>query len=481
MMLMPLMMPPVITALMWKVMMASTEGGVLNYLLGFLGLGPVNWFGSPVAAMASILIIDTWGNLPFVALILLGGLQALPTEPYEAARVDGAGSMDIFRRITLPLLGSFLLLAVTFRTMDSLRTFDVIYATTVGGPADATTNLHIMAYTYAFQWYQMGKGTALGHGAARARGGSHPHPAQAGQACGRTGGAMSASVVAAQPRRRTPVQPLAWIGLAVLLVWTLFPFLWVLMTSLKTPTDIISVPPKFTFVPTIDNYQALLFGEAHGDRASTRPDFPLFFVNSLITSSGAMLLSLAAGIPAAYALARYNFRMKNALAFLLLSFRFAPFLTFLIPLYLIYQRLGLYNTHIGLILAYQLITLPFTVWMLRSFFAEVPNEVVEAAEIDGCSWWVVLTRLILPLTMPGVAVTIILGFMFSWNTFSLPLMLAGRETFPVTVGAIQFISYEQVLWGQMSAATIIAVLPQLVLSLFVQKYIVRGLTMGAAR
>lgn len=159
-MLLPLMIPPVITALMWKIMMASTNAGIINYLLSFLGLGPVNWFGSPWGAIASVLIIDTWGNLPFVALILLGALQALPTEPYEAARVDGASPAAMLRYITLPLLSPFLILAGTFRAMDSLRIFDVIYATTMGGPNDATTNLHIMAYQFAFQWYQIGKGMA---------------------------------------------------------------------------------------------------------------------------------------------------------------------------------------------------------------------------------------------------------------------------------------------------------------------------------
>jgi multiple sugar transport system permease protein len=159
-MLMPLMIPPVIAALMWKVMMDSTRAGILNYLLSFIGVDAVNWLGSPHGAVISILIIDTWGNLPFVSLVLLGGLQALPTEPYEAARVDGAGSAAMLRYITLPLLRPFLILAVTFRVMDSLRIFDVIYATTMGGPDEATTNLSVTAYQDAFQWYQMGMGIA---------------------------------------------------------------------------------------------------------------------------------------------------------------------------------------------------------------------------------------------------------------------------------------------------------------------------------
>jgi multiple sugar transport system permease protein len=267
----------------------------------------------------------------------------------------------------------------------------------------------------------------------------------------------------------------------MLLAWTAFPFVWILLTSLKNPGDILSVPPKFVFTPTIDNYAALVMGEQRGQYSSTRPDFPLFFLNSMIISLGAVALSVVTGIPAAYALARFSFPMKNGLAFVLMSFRFVPFIAFVIPLYILYQRVGLYNTHAGLILAYQLITLPFTIWMLRSFFMEIPLEIQEAAKIDGCSWFGVLARVILPLSLPGIAVTVILGFMFCWNAFNYPLMLAGRQTFPVTVGAIQFISYEQVLWGQMAAATIVAALPQLVLSLMVQKYIVRGLTMGAVK
>jgi multiple sugar transport system permease protein len=266
-----------------------------------------------------------------------------------------------------------------------------------------------------------------------------------------------------------------------LVVWTVFPFFWILLTSLKQPLDVIAAPPKIFFEPTLDNYAGIFIGRQRGAYASARPDFPLFFLNSVIISGGAVLLSFLAGIPASFALARYRFRFKEQLAFLFMSFRFAPFIAFLIPLYILFQRTGLYNTYSGLIFAYQIITLPFTIWMLRSFFMEIPLEVEEAAKIDGCSWWGVLTRIILPLSMPGIAVTLILGFMFSWNAFNYPLMLAGRQTFPVTVGAIQFISYEQVLWGQMAAASLVAVLPQLILSLFVQKYIVRGLTMGAVK
>jgi multiple sugar transport system permease protein len=289
-------------------------------------------------------------------------------------------------------------------------------------------------------------------------------------------------------RTLAPTTALGWSrrtllagGIGLLVVWTTFPFVWILLTSLKQPVDVIAVPPKFLFTPTAENYQALFLGQQRGRYMSSRPDFPSFFLNSIVICCGAVALSFAAGVPAAYALARHQFRFREQFAFLFMSFRFVPFITFLIPLYILFQQVGLYNTYSGLVLAYQLITLPFTVWMLRSFFMEIPLEVEEAAKIDGCSWWGVLTKIILPLSLPGMAVTLILGFMFSWNAFNYPLRLAGRQTFPVTVGAIQFISYEEVLWGQMAAASIVAIVPQLLLSLGVQKYIVRGLTMGAVK
>ena len=145
-------------------------------------------------------------------------------------------------------------------------------------------------------------------------------------------------MIAQSVLRRNHLRNLVFVVMAVvLLLWTVFPFVWILLTSLKSPGDIISVPPKFTFTPTFDNYMALVIGEQRGQYASTRPDFPRFFLNSMIISIGAVTVSVAAGIPAAYALARFAFPLKNALAFLFMSFRFVPFIAFVIPLYLLFQ------------------------------------------------------------------------------------------------------------------------------------------------
>jgi len=186
-------------------------------------------------------------------------------------------------------------------------------------------------------------------------------------------------------------------------------------------------------------------------------------------------------VPAAYALARFRFRFKEDIAFTFLSFRFAPEIAIIIPIYVLYQKLQLYNSYIGLILVYQLITLPLIIWIMRGYFEDISVEIEQAARLDGYTWWGVFTKIALPLVKPGLAATAILAFIFAWNNFIFGLILGAKETFPTTVGTLGFISYESVLWGQMAAATVITILPPLLLAIFIQKYLVRGLTMGALR
>jgi multiple sugar transport system permease protein len=279
----------------------------------------------------------------------------------------------------------------------------------------------------------------------------------------------------------TPRGACIYLALALLSVWILFPFFWIFLTSIKTPVDVIAAPPKFVFTPTWANYKALFVTEQETGYASSRPDFLLFFKNSAILSFGAVLLSVAAGMPAAYILARYKFRGREPLAFTFLSFRFAPALAVIIPLNVLFQHIGFYNTYRGLILAYQVVSLPLIIWIMRGYFQEIPVEIEESARIDGCSWWGAFTRVAVPLSAPGLAATAVLAFIFCWNAFTFALILGSRETFPITVGAIQFISYESVLWGQMAAASLVSILPQLIAAIFIQKYIVRGLTMGAVK
>ena len=157
--LIPLMVAPVLSALMWKLMLP--QHGVINYLLSFLGIPAVSWLSNPNTALMTLVCIDAYINVPFVAIIILAGFQALPKEPYEAAAVDGASKLFIFKKITFPLVTPLIIVALIFRLILSLKTFDIIYATTGGGPGNVTTNLHLLAYMNIFKYGQGAKATSI--------------------------------------------------------------------------------------------------------------------------------------------------------------------------------------------------------------------------------------------------------------------------------------------------------------------------------
>ena len=154
----PMMIPPIVSALMWKVILLPTNQGVLNHILDLVGIRPIAWLGDSSTALVSLILIDVWIYSPFAVLIFLAGLQSMPKEPYEAAQVDGASGWFMFRKLTLPLLTPSIVLVTLFRLIDSLKVFDIIYATTKGGPAGATTTLHIQSYFEAIRWFRMGRG-----------------------------------------------------------------------------------------------------------------------------------------------------------------------------------------------------------------------------------------------------------------------------------------------------------------------------------
>ena len=272
---------------------------------------------------------------------------------------------------------------------------------------------------------------------------------------------------------------LVYLGMVLLGIYILAPVAWIVMMSFKSKIDVISVPPKFIFAPTLDNYLAL-FGVGKVGLL-TGSTFLSFFKNSMILALGSVLLSMVLGMPAAYAFARLRFKAKEPLAFTYLSFRFVPEITIILPLYVLYQKLNLYNTYTGLILVYQLISLPFIIWMMRSYFEEIPVAIEQAARTDGYSWARTFFRMVLPLAAPGVAASLVLAFIFCWNNFIFGLMLGGTNTQPVTVGLLSFMGTNEVQWGLMAAATVIAIVPEMILALSVQRYMVRGLTLGAVK
>lgn len=266
-------------------------------------------------------------------------------------------------------------------------------------------------------------------------------------------------------------------GFAALLIYILFPLVWIMMMSLKGYADVIAFPPKFAFIPTLENYAEVLFGTGEAGAG----EFRHYLFNSILVSCGAVLLSLLVGVPAAFALSRNRVRGSDHIAFTFLSLRFAPELAVIIPLYAIFQQVQIYDTYVGLILAHQLITIPLVIWIVRTFLADVPIEIEEAAQLDGCGPWQTLLRIVVPIIKPGVASAAILAFIFSWNNLLTGLVLSGPNTRPVTVGILQAIGFDQVRWGWMAAAAMIAAVPGMIIAVYLQRYLVRGLTMGVGK
>lgn len=252
-------------------------------------------------------------------------------------------------------------------------------------------------------------------------------------------------------------------------VFALFPLLWMVIITFKSDAEMYTT--TFIFNPTLENYEAVLLGT----------DYFKAFLDNIIVSGGAVIVSILVGVPAAYALARFNFKGKEDLAFTILSFKFAPEILVILPLFMIYQKIGLYDTYAGLIWVYQLITMPLLIWVLRGYFEDISVEVEQAAQLDGYPWYHVFLKILLPLIKPGLVAAGLLAFIFAWNSFTFSLLLSGFNIETVTVASLKYIASDTVHYGQMAVAATISAIPEVVLALLIQKHLVRGLSFGAVK
>jgi multiple sugar transport system permease protein len=258
-------------------------------------------------------------------------------------------------------------------------------------------------------------------------------------------------------------------GLSVYALFALFPLIWMVTCSFKADAQMYNT--VFRFTPTLQNYSAVLLGTDY---------FRAFFQN-LVVSGGAVLLTVLAGVPAAYALARYDFKKKEDVAFQILSFKFAPEIMVILPICLIFQKIGLYDTYFGLIWVYQLITMPLLIWVVRGYFEDISVEVEQAAQLDGYKWFDVFFQILIPLIKPGLVASGLLAFIFAWNSFTFPLVLSGFRIQTITITSLRYIASDTVHYGQVAVASVIAVLPEIIACLFIQKHLVRGLSFGAVK
>ncbi|HEY0493927.1 MAG TPA: carbohydrate ABC transporter permease [Candidatus Dormibacteraeota bacterium] len=259
---------------------------------------------------------------------------------------------------------------------------------------------------------------------------------------------------------------LAWVVAFIFF----FPVLWMVLEGFKEETQAASIPPTIFFTPTLSAYQEVL-----------SRDFPPFFINSAIATIFSTFLVIVLGLPAAYALAIRPVKKTRDVLFFFISTRFLPFAASLVPLYILARNLHLLDNILALIIIYTTINLPLGVWLLRSFLLEIPNDLFEAARVDGAGLYDELVRIILPVVTPGLAATALICLIFSWNEFFYAVNLTSSIAATSPIFLVGFISGRGLFYAKLSAAATLASLPVLLAGFVAQRQLIRGLTMGAVK
>ena len=386
--------------------------------------------------------------------------------------MDGANRWQLFRYVTIPMIMPVVLTVFFIRMMDALRIVDEVWMLTGGGPGSATRFLGIHIWRVVFPKTDYGYGsamslltlyftivlcwlvfTAITH-------------------------ATPGGVVMSDRKVRKSLGTIGTYAIWILAtVLVLFPVYWMFLVSARSRVELFGAP---TFVQTTffaDNYVKPL----------TDPTFQRYLRNSLIVSSANALLVVFLAVTATYALSRWRLRGDQSVFFWTITNRMAPPAAFMLPLFLLLTRVlrignfSLFDTRIGLILLYCTFNLPFAIWLLKGIMDGIPLELDEAALVDGAGLWTVLTRIIVPLAAPGIAITGVLSWVFAWNEYLFAATLTSVNARTVTTGLAEFVTVTGTNWGQMAAMSVISILPALLFLGLVQRYIVVGLTFGAVK
>lgn len=259
-----------------------------------------------------------------------------------------------------------------------------------------------------------------------------------------------------------------YILLAIILVCVTFPFLWMVLASFKSMVDLLNVEKMFIFKPTFQPYIDVF----------QKYDFVRPIINSFIVGLLSTVLSLVLGLPTAYSIARYR---QTLFSGIILIIRIIPSITFLVPWYIIFNKIHLTGTYTALILAHILVSLPLIIWIMIPYYEQMPKELEQAAWVDGCSKVGTFFKIMLPLSSPGILTSSILAFIFSWNNFIFALVLCTNETKTLPTAVFNFVSYTEINWSSLMAAAVLITLPILIISLVLQRYVIAGLTAGAVK
>ena len=521
-MLLPWIVPEVVTAMAWRSIYDPIFGG-LNPILLQLGLidRPHGWLSEPRLAMPSVIAVNIWKGIPFYTMLLLAGLKAIDRELYEAAEVDGAGGLERFRNITLPGLKYVILVTVLLSTISTFNTFGLVYLMTGGGPGGATRLYSILAYEKAIIGLRFGPGAATALSMApllaivilllarfmRRDPASRADDTRVDRAFDWVGRGLAALLElvflpiewlarglaallgaigrALRPGRRAN-QPLlrrsarARLGVIArslamlpLLVFVLFPFYWIIITSFKTDLQIQQYSSLFWPEPwTLDQFRTLLFKTA----------YMTWFKNTVIVATSSTLISVLLAAMAGYALARLKFIGASALTTVLLITYLLPGSLLFIPLYRILTTLGIINSYAALIATYPTFLMPFATWVMLGYYRSIPEDLEDAAMIDGANRLIAFLRITLPLAAPALLSVTLFAFTNAWNEFLFAFVFITSESLKTLPIGLQLLVFGDIYpWGQMMGASLLMAIPVVVVYIYAQRYLVEGLTAGSVK
>jgi multiple sugar transport system permease protein len=277
-----------------------------------------------------------------------------------------------------------------------------------------------------------------------------------------------------------------YICILIVVIVFIFPLFICFSVSLKTRGDAFASPPTWFFKPTLGNYIQILVPEIqvggyYQPGALKVPQYWNSIFNSLVISLGTTALTLGLGTPAAYYLSRFSFKRKQDLQTWILSLRMTPPMTIVLPFYLLFISIGWYDTYQGMVIVESAFNMPFVVWMMKSCFDEVPRDLDDSALVDGCSWFSAFIKVVLPLVAAGLVASAIFTMIFTWNEFLFAVVLTSMRSRTIVVRIQGLMSGELREWGIMTALGTTIILPVFIFALLVQKYIIRGLTLGAVK
>lgn len=264
---------------------------------------------------------------------------------------------------------------------------------------------------------------------------------------------------------------LLYATLLLVVAVAVFPYVWMITISFKTRKDYFSLPPVWFFQPVMDHYFGAIIGRGYYRN----------FLNSAIVALSSTAIALLFGSLAAYAFSRFRFAGDKHLFFFALTTRMAPPVALALPYYIMFSKVGLYDSHIALILAHTTFNLAFVIWIMKGFFDSVPRGMDEAASVDGLSHWTTFWRIILPNTLPGLGVTAVFCIIFSWNEFLLAMTLTDKNAGTLPIAILGLVTTQGTNWGHIAAVAVVTTLPLIVLAWLIQKYLLRGLTLGVVR